>query len=47
LECPWGLLSLGPHIVAKSLCSCLRLFDVTVELYAMNEKMLNEFLIRK
>jgi hypothetical protein len=33
--------------VAKLLCSCLCLFDVIVDLHAMDEKAFNDFLIRK
>ena len=32
------------HIVAKLLCFCLCLFDAIAELYAMDDKMFNDFL---
>ena len=38
LECSWASLSFALHIVAKSLCSCLHLFDAIIELNAMNEQ---------
>ena len=36
LECSWALLSFSLHIVAKLLCFCLCLFNVIVELHAMD-----------
>ena len=35
------------EIVAKLLCYCLCLFDVIVELYVVDEKTFNDFLIDK
>ena len=32
-------------IVAKLLCSCLCLFDASIELHYMNEKTFNDFLL--
>jgi hypothetical protein len=42
-----GSLSSTPHIKAKILCFCVRLFDLVVELHTMDEKKVNDFLIGK
>ena len=47
LECLWVPSCLALRIVAKLLCSSLCLFDAIVELYAINEKLFNEFLSKK
>ena len=39
-------LSFAFWIKAKLLCSCLYLFDIVIELHAMNEKTFNGFLIK-
>ena len=41
-----GSLSFALHMV-KSLCSCLCLFAATIELYPMDDKMFNDFIIGK
>ena len=38
LGAPWASLSYALRFVAKLLCFCLCLFDIIVELYAMDEK---------
>ena len=42
LECSWAPLSFALHVLAKSLCFCLCLFDAIVDLHAMAEKMSND-----
>ena len=43
MKCSCTHLSFALWIVAKLLCSCLRLLDAIVELHAMVEKMFNDF----
>ena len=40
LERLWASLRFSLHIVAKLLCFCLCLFDATLDLHAMDEKLL-------
>ena len=40
LERSWASLRFSLHIVAKLLCFCLWLFDATLDLHAMDEKLL-------
>ena len=45
LEALMGSLSSAPHIKAKILCFCVRLFDPVVELHALDEKISITFLL--
>ena len=44
MERLWVPFRFALWVVAKSLCSCLCLFDAVFKLHAMGEKMSNDFL---